>query len=87
VHTKFWSGNLKERDDSEDLGVNRRLKLKFISGKRSRKLWNGFIWLRKEILRTNIYIYKIHNFHYVSEKYLNNASQKKEPQKIPQESA
>jgi hypothetical protein len=33
IHTKFWSGNLKERAHSEDLGIDRRIILEWISGK------------------------------------------------------
>jgi hypothetical protein len=30
MHTKFWSGNLKGRHHLEDLGVDRRIVLKWI---------------------------------------------------------
>jgi hypothetical protein len=30
MSTKFWSENLKGRDDSEDLGVDRRIILEWI---------------------------------------------------------
>jgi hypothetical protein len=38
--TKLWNGNLKGRDHTEDLGINRE------DEKQSGKLWSGFIWLR-----------------------------------------
>ena len=36
VHKRFWWGNLRERDHFEELGVDGRIKLKFIF-----KKWNG----------------------------------------------
>jgi len=38
--------NLKERDHSEDLGVNGNMTLQWILGKQGGKVWTGFIWLR-----------------------------------------
>jgi hypothetical protein len=38
MHTKFWSENLKGKDQTEDLGVDGR--------KFGEKVWNGCIWLR-----------------------------------------
>jgi hypothetical protein len=35
MHRKFWLGNLKGRDHSEDLGVDGRVILELILGKRS----------------------------------------------------
>jgi hypothetical protein len=40
--------NLKGRDHSEDLGVDRRIILKLILGKQDGEFWTGFIWLRIE---------------------------------------
>jgi hypothetical protein len=34
AHTKFWSENLKQKDHSEDLAVDGRIKLKWILDKR-----------------------------------------------------
>jgi len=47
MNTKFWSENLKGSDHSEDLGVDRRIILEYILRKYGRKVWTGFIWLRK----------------------------------------
>jgi hypothetical protein len=44
MHTKFWLENLKGRDHSEDLDVDR--KREWILGKWCGKLWNGCIWLK-----------------------------------------
>jgi hypothetical protein len=45
VHTGFCWGNLRERSDLEDQGVDERIILRciFRSGMGA---WNGFIWLR-----------------------------------------
>jgi len=45
MHEKFWSKNLKERDHSEDLGVDGRIILDLI-GKLGGKVLTGCIWLR-----------------------------------------
>jgi hypothetical protein len=47
MHTKFWSGNLKVKDHSENLGVKGRIILEWILGKQDGKLWNSFIQLRR----------------------------------------
>jgi hypothetical protein len=39
-------GKLKERDDSQGLGVAGKIILEWILGKYGGKLWTGFIWLR-----------------------------------------
>jgi hypothetical protein len=46
MHTKFLSENLKIRDLSEKVGVDGRIRLKWILEKEDGKLWTGFIWLR-----------------------------------------
>jgi hypothetical protein len=43
---KFWSENLKVRDQSEDLHVDGRIILEWILVKYIGKVWTGFIWLR-----------------------------------------
>jgi hypothetical protein len=43
---RFWLVNLKERDRLEDLVVNGRITLKYISGKYNRKAWTRCIQLR-----------------------------------------
>jgi hypothetical protein len=45
MSTKFWLESLKGRDDSEDIGVNGRIILKYIEGKFVCKLRIGLIWL------------------------------------------
>jgi len=45
MSTKFWSHNLKGREHSENLGINRRIILELILGKQGGKLWTGVIWL------------------------------------------
>ena len=44
VHTRFWLGDLRERDHLEDLGVGGRI-LKWIL-KSGIGAWTGWIWLR-----------------------------------------
>jgi hypothetical protein len=44
--TTFWSENLKERDHSEELGVDGNVILQCILGKQCGKVRNGIIWLR-----------------------------------------
>jgi hypothetical protein len=38
---KFWLESLKRRDNSEDVGVDRRIILKLIVGKLCLKIWIG----------------------------------------------
>jgi hypothetical protein len=44
--TKFWSENLKGRDHSEILDVDRKIILELILGKQGGKMWIGCTWLR-----------------------------------------
>jgi hypothetical protein len=46
MYTKFWSENLKRKDHSEYLGINRRIIIEWILQKQARMLWTGFNWLR-----------------------------------------
>jgi hypothetical protein len=43
---KCWSESLKGRDYSEDLSVDGRIKVRWISWKYGFGEWIGFIWLR-----------------------------------------
>jgi hypothetical protein len=46
MQTKFRPENLKGRDQSEDLGIDGKIILEFISGKSGKKGWSGCSWLR-----------------------------------------
>jgi hypothetical protein len=46
MHTQFWSEILKERDNLEDIGIDRKIILEWIFEKWSEKVWTGCIWLR-----------------------------------------
>jgi hypothetical protein len=45
VHTGFWWGNLREDDHLEDLGIDRRIILKWVF-KKWMGAWTELIWLR-----------------------------------------
>ena len=45
VYAWCWWGNLSERGDLEDLGVDRRITLRWISGS-GLGAWTGLFWLR-----------------------------------------
>jgi hypothetical protein len=45
VHTGFWWGNLKEREHTEDLGIDGRIMLKRVFKKWGGKTWTELIWL------------------------------------------
>ena len=46
LETGFWWGDLRERGDLEDLGVDGRIILKQIFEKLDEETWSGLIWLR-----------------------------------------
>jgi hypothetical protein len=46
VYTGFWWRVLKEGDHLEDLGIDRRMILKWIFKKWDGGAWTGLIWLR-----------------------------------------
>ena len=50
MHTGFWWGNLRERDNLEDLGTDRRIILKLMLTKWDRRRWTGFVWLKTGII-------------------------------------
>jgi hypothetical protein len=45
MRTRSWSENLKVREHSEDVGVDSKIILEWISGKEGGKVWIGCIWL------------------------------------------
>jgi hypothetical protein len=46
MHTNFWLPSLKGRDNSEDLGADERIILKWILRKFVWRVCIGFVWLR-----------------------------------------
>jgi hypothetical protein len=46
VYTRFWWGDLRERDHFEDLGVDVRIILKRTIMKLGGKAWTELFWLR-----------------------------------------
>jgi hypothetical protein len=46
VHTGFWCGNLRERDNLEDPDIDGRIILKLIFYKSVGQVWTVLIWLR-----------------------------------------
>jgi hypothetical protein len=46
VHTGFWWGDLIERNNLEDLGVDERIILKRIPKKLDGESWSGLLWFR-----------------------------------------
>jgi len=45
MYTGFWWGNLRERDQLEDLGPNGRIILRWIFRKWNMRVWTGTSWL------------------------------------------
>jgi hypothetical protein len=45
VHTEFWWGNLGEKEHFENLGLGKRIILKYILKKSFGRAWTGLIWL------------------------------------------
>jgi len=45
-YTRFWWGNLRERNHLKDPGVDGRTILRWISKKRDVRVWSGSKWLR-----------------------------------------
>ena len=45
-YTRFWWGNLKERDHLGDSGVDGRIILRWIFRKLDVGVWTGLTWLR-----------------------------------------
>jgi hypothetical protein len=46
MHTKFWFESLKARYCWEDLGIDRRIILKWLLRNSNGRVWIRFIWLR-----------------------------------------
>jgi hypothetical protein len=46
VHTRFWWGQLRERDHLEDPGVDGRIVVRWIFRKCDVGTWAGSMWLR-----------------------------------------
>jgi hypothetical protein len=46
VHRGYWCGNLRERDHLEDIGVDRRIILRWIIRKWDMAVWTELLWLR-----------------------------------------
>jgi hypothetical protein len=46
AYTGFWWGNLRERDQLEDPGVDERIILRWILRKWDVEVWTGSSWLR-----------------------------------------
>ena len=54
VHTGFWWGNLRERDNLEYPAVDGRIILRWIFMKWDVGVWTGSIWLRIGTVRGHL---------------------------------
>jgi len=46
VHTEFWLGNFGEMEHFENVGLGKRVILKWVLKNSFGRAWNGLIWLR-----------------------------------------
>jgi hypothetical protein len=46
VHIRFWWGVFRRRDPLKDLGIDRRIILKYALKIYDGEAWSGLIWLR-----------------------------------------
>jgi hypothetical protein len=58
MHTEFWWGNLKERHDLEDLGVDGRVILKWLKGEEWDDDW---IHLAEDIDKLWVFVHTVTN--------------------------
>jgi hypothetical protein len=49
AYTRFWWGNLRERDYLEDPVIDEKITLRWIFRKWDVGIWTGAIWLRKGV--------------------------------------
>jgi hypothetical protein len=63
MHTKYWSENMKERDDLENRDKDGRLIWKWILKKQGVRVWTWFAWIK---IGTSICLFeRIMNFRYL----------------------
>jgi hypothetical protein len=64
MHTKFWSGILKGRDDLREVDVGGRIILEWILDEYCVAMSTGFVWLRigasESLLRTRERTFRFH---------------------------